>query len=72
VTPLSGQGVRAQQRELDIVHGLFTLFLQVIALVIILLLIGLAVIRVLVVTMRTIVAPIFLMTIVGSLSSQLR
>ncbi len=72
MTPLSGQGVRAQQRELDIVHGLFTLFLQVIALVIILLLIGLAVIRVLVVTMRTIVAPIFLMTIVGSLSSQLR
>ncbi len=48
-------------------HGLVTLFLEVIPLAIILLVIGLVAPHVLVVTSRAIVAPIVLMTIVGSL-----
>jgi hypothetical protein len=49
---------------LVIVHGLVTLFLEVIALAIILLVVGLVAPHVLVVTLRAIVAPIVLMTIV--------
>ncbi len=48
-------------------HGLITLFLEVIALAIILLVVGLVAPHVLVVASRTIVAPIISMTIVGSL-----
>jgi hypothetical protein len=59
--------VRAQQRGLIIVQGLAALFLEVIALAFILLLIGLAVLRVLVVATRMIVAPIVSMMIVGLL-----
>ncbi len=47
-------------------HGLVTLFLEVIALAIILLVIGLGAPHVLVVASRVIVAPIVSMTIVGS------
>jgi hypothetical protein len=65
--PFSGQGVHAWQRGLVIVHGLITHFLEVIVLAIILLLVGLAVLRVLVVAMRMIVVLIITMTIVGSL-----
>jgi hypothetical protein len=67
VTPFSVQGVCAQQRGLVIVHGLVALFLEVIALAIILLLIGLAVLRVLILATRTIVVLIILIMIVGSL-----
>jgi hypothetical protein len=63
----SGQGVCAHQRGLVIVHGLVTLFLEVIVLAIILLLIGLAVFRVLIFATRTIVALIVPMMIVGLL-----
>jgi hypothetical protein len=49
------------------VHGLVTLFLEVIALAIILLVVELVAPHVLVVVSRTIMAPIVLMTIVGSL-----
>jgi hypothetical protein len=49
------------------VHGLVTLFLEVIMLVIILLVVGLVAPHVLVVASRTIVAPIVSMTIVGLL-----
>jgi hypothetical protein len=45
LTPSSGQMAGAQQRELVIVHGFFTLFLEVIALAIILLVVGLVVLR---------------------------
>ncbi len=48
-------------------HGLVTLFLEVIMLVIILLVVGLVAPHVLVVASRTIVAPIVSMTIVGLL-----
>ncbi len=48
-------------------HGLVTLFLEVIALAIILLVIGLVAPHILVVVSRTMVAPIVSMTIVGSL-----
>jgi hypothetical protein len=65
VTPFSGQGFHAQQIGLVIVHGLVALFLEVIALAIILLFVGLAVLRVLIVSKRTIVALIVSMTIVG-------
>jgi hypothetical protein len=47
------------------VHGLITLFLEVITLAIILLVIGLVAPHVLVIALRTILAPIVLMTIVG-------
>jgi hypothetical protein len=45
-------------------HGLITLFLEVIALAIMLLFVGLAALQVLVVAARTFVAPIVLLTIV--------
>ncbi len=48
-------------------HGLVTLFLEVITLAIILLVVGLVAPHVLVVALRAIVAPIILMRIVGSL-----
>jgi hypothetical protein len=48
------------------VHGLVTLFLEVIALAIMLLVVGLFAPHVLVVASKTIVAPIILMTKVGS------
>jgi hypothetical protein len=66
VAPFSGQVVRTQQRGLVIMHGLAALFLDVIALAIILLFVGLAALRVLIVATRTIVALIILMTIVRS------
>ncbi len=46
-------------------HGLIALFLEEFALAIILLLIGLAVLCVLIFVMRTIVAPIVSMTMIG-------
>jgi hypothetical protein len=64
LTPFSGQTAGAQQRGLVIVHGLVTLFHEVIALVIILLVVGLAVPRVLVVASTTIMALISLMVII--------
>jgi hypothetical protein len=48
------------------VHGLVALFLEVIMLVIILLFVGLAVFRVLIIATRTIMASIVLMMINGS------
>ncbi len=64
MTPFSGQVACAQQRGLVIVHGLVALFLEVIALASILLFIGLAALRVLIVATRTIVTSIILMTVV--------
>jgi hypothetical protein len=65
-TLFSGWGVHAQLRGLVIVHGLVTLFLEVIMLAIILLLIGLVALVVLVFVMRVIVVSIILMMIIGS------
>jgi hypothetical protein len=48
-------------------HGLITLFLEVIALAIILLVVGLVAPHVFVIASRAVVAPIVLMMIVGSL-----
>jgi hypothetical protein len=59
-----GQTAGAQQRGLVIVHGLVTLFLEVIALTIILLVVGLAVPCVLVATLTTIMVLIVSMTII--------
>jgi hypothetical protein len=63
-TPSSRQIARAQQRGMLIMHGLVALFLEVIALAIILLFVGLAALRILVIAARTIVALIVSMTIV--------
>jgi hypothetical protein len=63
-TTFSGRIARAQQRGLVIVHGLVTLFLEVIALAIILLVVGLAVPCILVVTLTTIMVSIVLMMII--------
>jgi hypothetical protein len=63
LTPSSRQIAGAQQRGLVIVPGLVALFLEVIALAIILLLIGLAALIVLVVAMRMIVLSIVSTTI---------
>ncbi len=65
-TPFSGQTAGAQQRGLVIVHGLVTLFLEVNALAIILLVVGLAVPCVHVIASTTIMALIILMTIIRS------
>ncbi len=53
-TPFYGQIAHTWQRGLVIVHGLVTLFVEVIALVIILLFVGLAALRVLIVVTRMI------------------
>jgi hypothetical protein len=66
-TPFSRWVACAQERGLVIVHGRVALFLEVIALAIILLFVGLAALRVLILATRTIVALIVLMPIVGSL-----
>jgi hypothetical protein len=58
MTPFPAQGVRAQQRGLVIRHGLFALFLEVIALAILLLLIGLFALIVLAIATRMIMASI--------------
>jgi hypothetical protein len=63
-TPSFGQIAGARQRGLVIVHGLVALFLEVIALAIILLVVGLVVPCVVVVTSTMIMALIILMTIV--------
>ncbi len=63
-TPFSGQAAGAQQRGLVIVHGLITLFLEVIALAIILVVVGHAVPWVLVVASTTIMVLIVSMTII--------
>jgi hypothetical protein len=65
-TPSSGWIVGAWQRGLVIMHGLVALVLDVIALAIILLVIGLGALWVLVIALRAIVVLIVLMTIVGS------
>jgi hypothetical protein len=72
MTPFSGQGVRAEQRGLVIVHGFVALFLEVITLAIILLLIEFVALKVLTITTRMIRALIVLMTIVGCRLLQLR
>ncbi len=64
LTPFSGQTAGAWQRGLVIVHGLVTLFLEVIALAIILLVVGLAVPCILVIASTTIMALIVSMTII--------
>ncbi len=65
-TPFFGRIAGARWRVLVIVHGLNTLFLEVIALAIILLVVGLVVPCVLVVASTTIMASIVLMTIIRS------
>ncbi len=66
MTPFSRQTAGAQLRGLVIVHGLVTLFLEVIALAIILLVVGLAVPCVLVIVLTTIMALIISMMIIRS------
>ncbi len=63
-TPFSRQTAGAWRRGLVIVHGLVTSFLEVIALAIILLVVGLAVPHALVVALTTIMALIISMTII--------
>jgi hypothetical protein len=63
-TPFSGRAAGASQRGLVIVHGLVTLFLQVIVLAIIFLVWGLAVPHVLVIALTTIITFIVSMTII--------
>ncbi len=64
INSFSGQIAGAQQRGLVIVHGLVTLFLEVMALAIILLVVGHAVPCILVIALSTIMASIVLMTII--------
>jgi hypothetical protein len=63
-TSFSGQAAGARQRGMVIVHGIVTLFLEVITLAIILLVVGLAVPHVLVITLTMIMASIVSMMII--------
>jgi hypothetical protein len=66
IDPFSGQAAGARQRGLVVVHGLVTLFLGIIALAVILLVVGLAVPRVLVITPTTMMVLIVSMMIIRS------
>ncbi len=66
LAPSSRQIAGTQQRGLVIVHGLVTIFLEVITLAIVLLVVGLVVPRVLVVALTMIMASIVLMMIIRS------